>query len=317
MHALEILSRLFHYFNTKGLLPTNFPTEFLLKTLGLIMTHNVFQFGPSYWLQTLGTAMGTPVACTWAILYYGYLELMTLLTKYNTEIILFTRLIDDKFVIWNGSKEKYIEFQHDCNNFGVLRWDLSSLKTKVNFLDLTVTINQGYITTKTYEKPHNLYLYIPFTSSHSSYCKKSIIWSLCYRYFMLNDSNDDYINQVIKLYNRITRRGYPPSNTKQIIVEATQFLERKTKQISSKNSNKKSLEDSTFIFKTTFSNSFDKDHIKKLIKKHLTFTTEPESNFNFKRNIIAFKKDKNLQEILSPSKISVPQKLLHMFNSTT
>ena len=134
---------------------------------------------------------------------------------------------------------------------------------------------------------------------------------------MLNDSNDDYINQVIKLYNRITRRGYPPSNTKQIIVEATQFLERKTKQISSKNSNKKSLEDSTFIFKTTFSNSFDKDHIKKLIKKHLTFTTEPESNFNFKRNIIAFKKDKNLQEILSPSKISVPQKLLHMFNSTT
>ena len=48
MHALEILSRLFHYFNTKGLLPTNFPTEFLLKTLGLIMTHNVFQFGPSY-----------------------------------------------------------------------------------------------------------------------------------------------------------------------------------------------------------------------------------------------------------------------------
>ena len=134
---------------------------------------------------------------------------------------------------------------------------------------------------------------------------------------MLNDSNEDYINQVIKLYKRITRRGYPPRNTKQIIIEATQFLERKTKEISAKNPNKKTLEDSTFIFKATYSNSFNKDHIKKVIKKHLTFTTTPESGFNFKRNIIAFKKDKNLQEILSPSKLSVPDKLLHIFNSTT
>ena len=63
-HGLAIIENLIEDFKSKNLLENDFPTDFLLKCLGLIMTHNVFQFGPTYWLQTVGTAMGTPVAVT-------------------------------------------------------------------------------------------------------------------------------------------------------------------------------------------------------------------------------------------------------------
>ena len=63
-YAIPIITKLINDLELKNLLPNNFPKVFILKTLCLIMTHNIFQFGPTYWLQKIGTAMGTPVACT-------------------------------------------------------------------------------------------------------------------------------------------------------------------------------------------------------------------------------------------------------------
>lgn len=59
--------------------------------------------------------------------------------------------------------------------------------------------------------------------------------------------------------------------------------------------------------------------MKSCIKKHLHFKTKPESDFNFSRNIIAFKKDKSLLELLSPTNLVVPKNLLKEFkrNPTT
>ena len=312
-HGLAIIENLIEDFKSKNLLENDFPTDFLLKCLGLIMTHNVFQFGPTYWLQTVGTAMGTPVAVTWAILYYGWLEIRRLLPTFNNSIITLKRLVDDMFCIWTGTVAEFKEFQEIANNFGLLKWKFTNLSNKVEFLDLNIIINKGNLLTYTYEKPHNLFLYIPFTSSHSSFCKRSLIWSLCYRFYHLNDRDQDYILQVNKLYKRLLKRGYPPANTKRIIIEATQQLENKPKKFLPSNKNNSTLPDSTFIYKTIFSNSLNKDKIKYYIKKHLHFKQNPESNFNFTRNIIAFRKDKNLLELLSPTNFIVPETLLKEF----
>jgi hypothetical protein len=52
------------------------------------------------------------------------------------------------------------------------------LQKTVNFLDLTITINSnGLLTTKTYQKPTNLHLYLPPTSAHPPRVLKSIIYA--------------------------------------------------------------------------------------------------------------------------------------------
>ena len=50
----------------------NFPKEFFLTTLEVIMNNNVFSFGNTFWIQLQGTAMGTPAAPLYAIIIYGY-----------------------------------------------------------------------------------------------------------------------------------------------------------------------------------------------------------------------------------------------------
>ena len=68
-----------------------------MKLIYLIMTHNSIQFSPSYWLQISSTTMSTNIECSYAILYFGWLEVKVLLTRLNKEIIILKRLINDIF----------------------------------------------------------------------------------------------------------------------------------------------------------------------------------------------------------------------------
>jgi hypothetical protein len=43
----------------------------ILQGLELAMHHNIMRFGDSYFLQQIGTAMGTSVVVEFANLYYG------------------------------------------------------------------------------------------------------------------------------------------------------------------------------------------------------------------------------------------------------
>jgi hypothetical protein len=62
-------------------------------------------------------------------------------------------------------ERNWIEFQK-AMPFGKLTWEFSEKTTSVNFLDLTLTLDHQHIVTRLYEKPLNLYLYIPPHSAH-------------------------------------------------------------------------------------------------------------------------------------------------------
>jgi hypothetical protein len=82
------------------------------------------------------------------------------------------RFIDDMLGIWCGSYADWEIFKASLNGFGKLDWICSERLTSVTFLDLTITINAALnkIHTKTYQKPKNLHLYIPATSTHPEAC---------------------------------------------------------------------------------------------------------------------------------------------------
>ena len=57
-------------------------------------------------------------------------------------------------------------------------WTTEEPAKKMVFLDLTIRIEKGKITTTTYQKPMNLYLYLASQSNHSPALVKAIIYQL-------------------------------------------------------------------------------------------------------------------------------------------
>ncbi len=134
------------------------------------MRNNHFEFGSANLLQLMGTAMGTSSACMWATMYFAYHEVKCLLPRYKKYLYKkrLRRFIDDMFGIWVCDECKdwkccrhWKPFCNDLNNFGILKWTINDPSEKDIFLDLTIAIEGKRIVTTTYQKPMNLYLYIP------------------------------------------------------------------------------------------------------------------------------------------------------------
>ena len=84
------------------------PSQAILDLLELVMRHNIMQFGDSYFLQLVGTAMGTSVAVVFANLYFGWHEKKLILPRYQNHfkrILYHARFIDDVFFIWMGDTD--------------------------------------------------------------------------------------------------------------------------------------------------------------------------------------------------------------------
>ena len=151
--------------------------------------------------------MGTSAACMWATIYFAIHEMGTLIPTYERQLLLFLRFIDDMIGIWTGTDEEYKQFQKDTDNFGILTWEFEELSSSVDFLDLTITIENGAITTKTYQKSINLYQYIPPYSAHPKNMIKGILYSLLRTYYIKNTKTNDYLGIVTLLYQRHVARG--------------------------------------------------------------------------------------------------------------
>ena len=191
-------------------IPNDFPTQFVLEGLRLIMTTNVFEFDDISCLQKNGTAMGTCVAVMYATIYYSYYEETHLAVDHG--ITLYVRFIDDVFLIQNQTPGSHAVLANDFNNYGPpgkrLQWLSSGPQTQVTFLDLTLKIVANRIEVKTYEKPLNLHLYIPAFSAHSSAMAKGMIYGMLRRFWLQNTQTNDYIGLVRAFYHHLLERGY-------------------------------------------------------------------------------------------------------------
>jgi hypothetical protein len=91
--GLQTFENLFNRYDKS--IPNTFPKEMFLKVLRIIMENNIFTFGDTYWLQTQGTAMGTPAAPLYSILTFGYHENTAILNTFESNLLYYKRYIDD------------------------------------------------------------------------------------------------------------------------------------------------------------------------------------------------------------------------------
>eukprot|EP00984_Skeletonema_dohrnii_P031699 scaffold24547_cov71-Skeletonema_dohrnii-CCMP3373.AAC.1 len=109
-----------------------------------------------------------------------------------------SRFVDDMTVLWLGSHNDYLNFKRDVNNYGILKWTMEDPSNKAIFLDIDMTISEeGVISTITYQKLMNLYLYIPPQSAHQDGLMKGIVYGELKRYLWQNTKREDYIKMLL------------------------------------------------------------------------------------------------------------------------
>ena len=197
----------------------------LIAALKLVMLNNIFCFGDMTFKQLNGTAMGTPPAPPYATIYYGIHE-KNFLPKHNKHVIFYKRFIDDVFGIWIPHPNPQIdaqlwdEFKQSMNAFPGLTWEFEDPSDKVNFMDLTITIKNGHVSTSLFEKPLNLHLYIPPHSAHPPGLLPGIVHSTLFRIFTLCSDHDDRVLRTRVFFKRLQARGYKSDQIKSLFYKA-------------------------------------------------------------------------------------------------
>jgi hypothetical protein len=209
----------------------------IIEGLKLVMKHNLMQFGTTYSIQEIGTAMGTSCAVIFANLYYGWHEKESIIPKYlrnpqaestierRKPLIFHRRFIDDVIGMWVGSDQDFEEYAKDLP-FGILTWDVSKLSQSVNFLDMTCTIQGSRIVTRTYQKDNNPYLYITPYSAHPPGMIKGTIYGLVRRYYEQNSEQRDFIYFTKLFFRRLKARGWDPAVIKPLFLAAIEHVQQ-------------------------------------------------------------------------------------------
>ena len=99
--GLEVLQQFLEELQEEGKLPPDFDIEIIVEAAALVIRWNPFECGDCYLKQLAGTAMGTPVAVLWAIIYYYCKEKKVLIPRYShgNKMSLLCRFIDDIFAV--------------------------------------------------------------------------------------------------------------------------------------------------------------------------------------------------------------------------
>ena len=128
----------------------------LVELAEVVLKNNVFTFGKKTLKQIRGTAIGTKFAPLYSVLFMAELE-EEILREVELKPYLWWWFIDDIFFIWEYGEEKLKEFIDVLNKkHPTIKFTAEWSKTQINFLDVTVYLENGNIKTDLYVKPTDI-----------------------------------------------------------------------------------------------------------------------------------------------------------------
>ena len=91
----------------------------------------------------------------------------------------------------------------------MFQWTIKYSTKSVDFLDLTISLNDVLLSTEAYSKPRCAPQYIPYRSQHSPACKNTIYRGEAVRHLLNCSSSTDYDEKMAALRIALSKRGYP------------------------------------------------------------------------------------------------------------
>jgi hypothetical protein len=282
-------------------IPRNFPVSMFLNILEVIMKNNIFNFASTFWQQLSGTTMGTPVACNCATVTYGHFENTVVIPRFKSNLYYYKNYIDDIFGIWipppTNQLTTWTNFKNTLNQWGLLEWLTEEPSKQTNFLDLTIHPQQNKITTSTYQKELNLYLYIPPLSAHPLSCFKGLINGEIFRYWTHN-SPHNFVNLLSKFIERLVQWGHSIEKLTPLLQQAAQKLEFKNHLTKDTTNNR------TLYIHWVYDS---KDISNRDLRDLYNATIQPHTSFD--KMIIALSRPKNLRDMPTRSRLALPEGL--------
>jgi hypothetical protein len=93
-------------------------------------------------------------------------------------------------------------------------------------LEITIDANSHCLTTRTYQKPMNPFLYIPPMPVHPPGVLKSIIYGNLQCSWKQNTYHNDYVHIASQFAQHLIARGHSPDNIHQLFLEVAKTLSR-------------------------------------------------------------------------------------------
>jgi len=214
--CLVELSCLLHDSRTRKTFPHYEPTM-LMEAIEIVMRNNIMKFGDIFALQLQGVAMGISPAPPIASIFYSIHE-DKMLPKWNHRVSFVRRFIDDGIAIWHHDPDDLIDdadwqcYQDEVSSFHGLPWDFDPRSHSLDYMDVTITIKDGKLTTTLFEKDLALYQYLPPNSSHPPGVLTGLVMGGVLRILQLCSDEDDADGHIHNLYRRLLSRGHQPTN---------------------------------------------------------------------------------------------------------
>jgi hypothetical protein len=218
-HELGIESISFWLDKQRNLIPDRFSNQFILSSVDLILKNNYFRFEDDIYLQISGTAMGTKMAPTYAILVMAFLEekMYTIIKQiYNNDDISnqiiksWIRYIDDCFILWKESYgdisnlKQILESLHPSISFTMEADD-----KELHFLDVKIYIENNKLETDIFHKITDSRSYVPFTSAHPKHVLLNIPYTLAKRIYMIVSNSHRKQIRLDELKRILLKLQYP------------------------------------------------------------------------------------------------------------
>ena len=188
-----------------------------------VLKNSYFEFNSKVEQQILGTVIGTKLAPPYACIFMDEVETSFLEAQEMKPLVWFW-YIDDVFFICNHGQENpdsFLEELNRCNSY--LKFTYESSKTSIPFLDLKVSLSNGYLSTDLHIKSTDRHQFLHYTSSHPDHTKRSIIYSQALRISRICSNKSDFLKHLESMKSWFEVRGYPKKLREQEIEKVKFF----------------------------------------------------------------------------------------------
>ncbi|XP_063800256.1 mucin-5AC-like [Pseudophryne corroboree] len=240
-----------------------------------ILRNNYFVFNGNYYLQCVGTAMGTRFAPSYANLFMAYWEEKAIWhgEQLGAGLVLWRRYIDDILFVWNGDLKDLDLFIEGLNNnpFNI-RLTTTISQKEIMYLDLCIYIANGSINTKLYRKPTDSNGFIERTSQHHDHWLDGIPYSQLLRVKRNCTDSSTCESQMGDLCERFLEKGY----SKESLAKAQERANTVDRKDLIQGTNQKVSRENDF--KWSFITDFNSQYreIESIMKKHwMVLTKDP------------------------------------------